>query len=75
MVTTEGSPRSTCLNGFKIVDPLVMDAKNNQTLIKDEKSRVFQGFNPLCVSLVALRQVVDNKFSKIYGKFQHQFFL
>ena len=59
MATTEGSPRSASLNGFKTADSLMMDAKNDQTLMEEERDRVFQRFYPLCLSFEALR-LVDN---------------
>ena len=41
-----------------------MDAKNDQTLTDEERSRVFQLFSALCVSFKAFRLVNNDKFVK-----------
>ena len=54
----------TYLNGFKRADPLVIDAKNDPTLTKRARSRVFLRFHHVCVSVEALCLVVKGKFNK-----------
>ena len=48
MATTEGSLRSASLNGFKIADPLVIDAKYDPTLMERREKQSFSTFLP-CV--------------------------
>ena len=50
MATTEGSLRSASLNGFKIADPLVIDAKYDPTLMERREKQSFSTFLP-CVLL------------------------
>ena len=48
MATTEGLLRSASLNGFKIADPLVIDAKYDPTLMERREKQSFSTFLP-CV--------------------------
>ena len=48
MATTEGSLRSASLNGFKIADPLVINAKYDPTLMERREKQSFSTFLP-CV--------------------------
>ena len=63
MATTEGSLRSASLNGFKIADPLVIDAKYDPTLMERREKQSFSTFLP-CVLLKTSSPVDKGKSCK-----------
>ena len=63
MATTEGSLRSASLNGFKIADPLVIDAKYDPTLMERREAEFFHVFT-LCVLLKSSSPVDKGKSCK-----------
>ena len=70
-----GIALSTSLNGFRTADSLVMDAKNDQTLMEEKRNRVVQHLYPFCLSFNALWLVDNGKFSKRSRALQYRHFL
>ena len=65
MATTEGSLRSASLNGFKIADPLVIDAKYDPTLMERGEKQSFSTFLPcVCYRRLQVRWIKVNLVKK-----------
>ena len=65
MATTEGSLRSASLNGFKIADPLVIDAKYDPTLMERREKQSFSTFLPcVCYRRLQARWIKVNLVKK-----------